>query len=204
MREDARRRRERTEWARNAPVRLTLSEIRDRNAMGEIPIGGRPLRQPAPGVISANFNHDNRRRHVVLADDGTLDTVLVIDGLHFRIDQETASDYRRRDGTFSRKGLIDLAIETFDSQVPVEEQEAEAEEEEDIHNIIDVLVTEYGYDSVGLTDMNREELTGIIKKEERFAKRRQKWQRSNRKKAAKLPQVKAIVGGRVVFKGEKR
>ena len=53
-----------------------------------------------------------------LLDDGSLDTVISIDGKEIRLDSEYASQYRDEDGTMTEKGFIKLCweeIEVMDS-----------------------------------------------------------------------------------------
>lgn len=165
-----------------------------------------------------NFDHEHRRHKVELCDDGTLDTVIEVDGLTYRFDQEVASDFRLANGSFNRSGLRRLAIEALDNETPVEEED---ENEEEIENSIMVLVDDYGYSSDVLVGKTLEELTDLIKKaerEDRGEKRRERRRtvahrvkavrlftvpRKKRRKVAvskKLPKVSGIQKGRVVFK----
>jgi len=50
---------------------------------------------------------------VFLIDDGSLDTVIEINGKIFRFDSEYASIYRNKDGEMTEKGLKELAEETI-------------------------------------------------------------------------------------------
>ena len=46
-----------------------------------------------------------------LGDDGTLDTIIVVNGREFRFDTEYASHYRMKSGEMTTKGLKELALE---------------------------------------------------------------------------------------------
>ena len=50
---------------------------------------------------------------VYLIDDGSLDTVIEINGRDFRFDSEYASIYRDKDGVMTEEGLRELAEETI-------------------------------------------------------------------------------------------
>lgn len=51
---------------------------------------------------------------VFLVDDGTLDTVISINGHEVRYDQEYASSFRDRHGTMKKSGLKKLALEALE------------------------------------------------------------------------------------------
>ncbi|MCH7759839.1 hypothetical protein IIA15_00335 [candidate division TA06 bacterium] len=52
---------------------------------------------------------------VLLGDDGTLDTVIVIDGeQEIRFSQEYASTFRQEDGSFTESSFRELAEEAVD------------------------------------------------------------------------------------------
>ena len=51
------------------------------------------------------------RYKVYLIDDGTLDTVIEINGKEFRFDSEYADVYRNEKGEMTEKGLKELAEE---------------------------------------------------------------------------------------------
>jgi len=50
---------------------------------------------------------------VFLIDDGSLDTVIEINGKIFRFDSEYASIYRNKSGEMTEEGLRELAEETI-------------------------------------------------------------------------------------------
>lgn len=50
---------------------------------------------------------------IFLVDDGSLDTVIEINGRDFRFDSEYASIYRDKNGVMTEKGLKELAEETI-------------------------------------------------------------------------------------------
>ncbi len=52
-----------------------------------------------------------RQHNVLLVDDGTLDTVLEVDGRMVRYNGEFAASYRDKEGRMTRRGLRALAIE---------------------------------------------------------------------------------------------
>ena len=60
-----------------------------------------------------NKNKGFHFHNAYLSDDGTLDTVIEVDGQEFRFDGEYASTYRRRDGSMTEKGVRELARECF-------------------------------------------------------------------------------------------
>tara|TARA_Y100000031_G_scaffold98392_1_gene107748 strand:+ start:147 stop:380 length:234 start_codon:yes stop_codon:yes gene_type:complete len=49
-----------------------------------------------------------------LVDDGTLDTVIEIDGTEHRFDGEFANQYRDKNGTMTEKGFIELCKECIE------------------------------------------------------------------------------------------
>ena len=61
---------------------------------------------------------------VGLGDDGTMDTVIEVDGREFRFDGEYASSYRRRDGSMTERGVRELARECLED-VHTETEDAE-------------------------------------------------------------------------------
>lgn len=65
-------------------------------------------------VNEVQFEHDGEQHEVFLVDDGTLDTVIEIDGREIRFDSEYASNFRKPDGSFDVNGLVELAIEELD------------------------------------------------------------------------------------------
>lgn len=52
---------------------------------------------------------------VFLGDDGTLDTVITVNGKDVRFDGEYASQFRKQDGSMTERGLRQLAKEAIDS-----------------------------------------------------------------------------------------
>jgi|TARA_R100001530_G_scaffold126123_1_gene94861 hypothetical protein len=57
---------------------------------------------------------DNTKYDVFLLDDGSLDTVIEIDGIEHRFDSEYASFYRAKMGEMTIDGLEMLAKECID------------------------------------------------------------------------------------------
>ena len=51
---------------------------------------------------------------VLLVDDGTLDTVISVDGEQYRYDAEYAAMFRDGDGTLTEEGFIELAKESIE------------------------------------------------------------------------------------------
>ena len=49
-----------------------------------------------------------------LIDDGTLDTVIEVDGIEHRFDGEFANQYRDKNGTMTKKGFIELCKECIE------------------------------------------------------------------------------------------
>lgn len=54
------------------------------------------------------------RHNVKLCDDGSLDTVIEVDGKEHRFSTEFASQYRKKDGSMTIKGLFELAKEVIE------------------------------------------------------------------------------------------
>ena len=61
------------------------------------------------------INYAGKRHNVYLCDDGTMDTVIEVDGKEHRFDCEYASEFRKKDGKMTERGLRALAIEALDS-----------------------------------------------------------------------------------------
>lgn len=57
------------------------------------------------------IKHGDHQHEVWLGDDGTLDTVIDVDGIEVRFSGEYASTYRRKDGSMTARGLRELAME---------------------------------------------------------------------------------------------
>ena len=59
---------------------------------------------------------ENRDFNCFLVDDGTLDTVISIDGVEFRFDGDFVHQYALRDneGSVKDSRFIDLCVETID------------------------------------------------------------------------------------------
>jgi len=55
-----------------------------------------------------NITVDNQTFKCELGDNGTLDTLVYIDGIDHIIDWETASQYRDEDGNMTKGGFIEL------------------------------------------------------------------------------------------------
>ena len=60
------------------------------------------------------MEYDGQTFEVRLIDDGTLDTVISVDGIEHRFDAEYASSWRFSDGAMSVKDLIELAKQAID------------------------------------------------------------------------------------------
>ena len=56
-----------------------------------------------------NLNHDGESFEVHLLDDGTLDTVIEVDGIEHRFSTEFASRWRDEVGAMSEEGVRELA-----------------------------------------------------------------------------------------------
>lgn len=67
------------------------------------------------------LRHLGRMFDVALVDDGTLDTVLLIDGQTARFSCEHAAEFRREDGSLRVSGLAALAREAIDADLFEEE-----------------------------------------------------------------------------------
>ena len=57
------------------------------------------------------FNIPERTYECSLVDDGTLDTVIEIDGIEHRFNGEFTNQYRDKNGTMTEKGFIELCKE---------------------------------------------------------------------------------------------
>ena len=68
-----------------------------------------------------NIRVNGRTYEVWLGDDGTLDTLITVNGQEFRFDGEYASQYRTRDGAMTARGLRALALECVED---LDEEEA--------------------------------------------------------------------------------
>jgi hypothetical protein len=55
------------------------------------------------------IRHDDHEHEVFLGDDGTLDTVITVDGIDVRYGE--TDEYRDADGAMTRRGLRALAID---------------------------------------------------------------------------------------------
>ena len=60
------------------------------------------------------IRHAGKTWDVDLEDDGTMDTVISVDGKETRYDGEYASSGRDRDGAMTARGLRALAVEAID------------------------------------------------------------------------------------------
>jgi len=56
---------------------------------------------------------DKERYEIELIDDGSLDTIISIDGKEFRFSSEYAEIYRDKEGYITKEGLRELAEETI-------------------------------------------------------------------------------------------
>lgn len=61
------------------------------------------------------FIHEGEQHTVELRDDGTLDTVLVIDGEEVRLSPDFAAQYREEDGSFTDETLVHCAKDCIDA-----------------------------------------------------------------------------------------
>jgi len=61
-----------------------------------------------------NINYKHTKHSVYLCDDGTLDTMISVDGVYHRFDAEYASQYRNKKGIMTSKGLKELAIQCIE------------------------------------------------------------------------------------------
>ena len=60
------------------------------------------------------IRYNGKLHEVYLCDDGTMDTVIKVDGEVHRFDSEYASHvYRRRNGELTKRGLRGLALEVL-------------------------------------------------------------------------------------------
>jgi len=60
-----------------------------------------------------------------LSDDGTLDTVIIIEGKTYRISHEHAAEFRNADGSMTDEGFEELVKDILDSDLMDEEDEEE-------------------------------------------------------------------------------
>ena len=58
--------------------------------------------------------HEDRVYDVYLEDDGSLDTVISVNGREIRFSQEHAVDYRDESGSMTKHGLRELGIEAIE------------------------------------------------------------------------------------------
>lgn len=63
-----------------------------------------------------------KTHEVYLCDDGTMDTVIEVDGSEIRYDCDYAASYRSDDGAMTREGLRSLAIEACEMDLIGEEE----------------------------------------------------------------------------------
>jgi hypothetical protein len=68
------------------------------------------------------LNHEGKEYSVYLLDDGTMDTVIQVNGKEARFDGEYTAQYRDKDGAMTEQGLITLAKEAIDSGMIDESQ----------------------------------------------------------------------------------
>ena len=60
------------------------------------------------------IDYGNEERYEIeLIDDGSLDTIISIDGKEFRFSSEYAEIYRNKEGYITEEGLQELAEETI-------------------------------------------------------------------------------------------
>ena len=63
------------------------------------------------------LDYDDRNYEIELADDGSLDTLISVDSILYRIDQFHAADYRDKDGFMSEDNLRLMVMGLIDSNV---------------------------------------------------------------------------------------
>ena len=64
-----------------------------------------------------NIRFNGKAHEVYLCDDGTLDTVISIDGKETRFDGEYAAEFRNKSGDMTKSGLRTLAIECLECPI---------------------------------------------------------------------------------------
>lgn len=65
-----------------------------------------------------NIRYNKKLYTVYLCDEGTLDTVIEVNGHRHYFDNEYASECRNKTtGEMTKKGLRELAIEVLDSEI---------------------------------------------------------------------------------------
>jgi hypothetical protein len=68
---------------------------------------------------------DGKEYDVQLLDDGTLDTVISVNGQECRYSQEFAYFYRDSSGAMTEEGLMDLAIDAVNCGLVDEEEDTD-------------------------------------------------------------------------------
>lgn len=71
-------------------------------------------RSEQPNNITMKFKHKGQEHEVFLGDNGTLDTVIIVDGKEQEISQEFAAEWREPDGSMTADGLVMLAKDCLD------------------------------------------------------------------------------------------
>jgi hypothetical protein len=64
---------------------------------------------------------DGKKYECYLGDDGTLDTVIIVNGHEFRFDAEYAAYFRNSHGAMTKKGFKELCHECIDDLWQYEE-----------------------------------------------------------------------------------
>jgi len=92
----------------------------DLDQMEEEPEESKKVESKSPLTEMKVTDHENNMFNVQLVDDGTMDTVIDINGREFRFDAEFASYWRDEDGSMTEEGLKQLALDALSS---MEEEE---------------------------------------------------------------------------------
>ena len=64
-----------------------------------------------------NIRFNKKMHEVYLEDDGTMDTVISVDGKENRFDSEYAAEYRNESGDMTKAGLRSLAVECLECPI---------------------------------------------------------------------------------------
>lgn len=63
-----------------------------------------------------NILYEGKPHRVVLIDDGTLDTVIEVDGIQHRYDSAYVQRYRNENGMLTELGIKELGIQCIEHQ----------------------------------------------------------------------------------------
>jgi hypothetical protein len=105
-------------------------------------------------INEVKMDVDGKEYTVLLVDDGTLDTVISINGKEYRFDSEYAERFRDENGAMTENGLMELANEVFETEDP--DMIGEAKDSED--SKVGELITQ-GSNSGGDDELEWEDLT---------------------------------------------